>query len=149
MSMTVNSDYTSQIRLAWPDSNYSSIGRGWYLSGDTPLMTDLCSFVSTINEQGIQEQVQAFVAALSRSLKIVHIDDELPEIFTDLIPGNAYLEWAFGTFRFGFSFVSDPMESEWFLIPPEDDIREGYRYFIEGKYQDLTDFVLRYIRSNA
>jgi len=149
LSITDDSYYRPQMSLSWYDSNYSGIGRGWHLNGNNPLITDLCTFVSNIDEQSIQEQVQAFVAALSSSLKVFPIDNELPDLFTDIIPGNAYLEWAFDTFRFGFSFVNNPMESEWFLIPPEDDIREGYRYFIEGKYQDLADFVLKYIRSNV
>ena len=66
----------------------------------------ICEDISNIGDFAVSEQVMAFCDSLSQYLLYNNVTAELPEMYSSINEDEAYFEWIFDQFRFGFLFYN-------------------------------------------
>ncbi len=114
-------------------------------SNDSILM-DLCNDIKQIDDPGVRMQATNFYDALS---DCISRNDEmaLPSLCLSLDEGDAFFEWVFDSFRFGFLFSGNPEESGWYLVTKAGGRNERFRSTFKGR--ETMEYVFNYIRANA
>lgn len=121
-----------------PDTTYKSVVSG------------ICSRIEDIKDVEIRMQVSGFCSALSGGLMELQPGIDVSPMYVEIQDDEAYLEWIFDNFRFGFSFHHNISESYWFLVAK--DSRESSRRFrgdFNAGFVEPVKYVLDYIRGNA
>lgn len=121
-----------------PDTTYKAVVSG------------ICGKIERIRDIEIRMQVCGFCSTLSTGLTRLQPGLDLSPMYTELLEDEAYFEWIFDNFRFGFSFRHDSADSYWFLVAK--DPRETSRRFrgdFNAGFLPPVEYVLEYIRSNA
>ena len=114
------------------------------------VISGMIGTLPSIADTGIRDQVVGFCEALDRGLADSEHGIDANPMYSDILDDEAYYEWIFDDFRFGFSFRHDPSDSYWFLVsrdPAEGSVRsEGD--FSTG-YPTVVGRVLSHIESRV
>lgn len=119
---------------------------------DKAVIRQLRADLSQVEDIRLQAQTQAFCEQLNLELLHCGLVQELPLLACDLSnPGEAYLEWVFAAFRFGFSFNVDEQKSGWFMISsdPAGGTDQTAQGLLPGRLTAVLEFVVRYIQRCA
>lgn len=121
-----------------PDTTYKNV------------VNSLCSNIPRIEDYEIKTQVMGFCSALSVGLANIQPGIKMDQMYIEICEDEAYAEWIFDNFRFGYSFHHNMDDSFWFMIAKDSD-NETTRFKGDFKagYAPVIDYSLRYIRSNA
>ncbi len=121
-----------------PDTTYKSV------------VSEICARIEDIQDVEIGMQVRGFCSALSAGLVKLQPGIDVSPMYVEIQDDEAYLEWIFDNFRFGFSFHHNGTDSYWFLVAR--DSRESSRRFrgdFNAGFARPVKYVLDYVRSNA
>lgn len=106
--------------------------------------------VVDIHDETIRTQVCDFCNALDSELTEFRSEVDSGSVYVDVREDEAYFEWIFDDFRFGFSFHHDMLDSYWFLVAKdraESSIR--FKGDFNAGFAGPIRYVLDYIRDNA
>ncbi|MDO5853913.1 MAG: hypothetical protein Q4Q62_07755 [Thermoplasmata archaeon] len=152
--MTIGSmDYSPSVisDLSTPVSTCSRSCN--FISGPRPeFLMPLCSSISDIKEPTVRMQVSAFCEAMCMFMVSKGIGnlDALP-MYPELEDDEAYYEWVFDYFRFGFCFLEDPEKSRWFVSEFTEDrvLKSNFMGKFDPGYGETVEYVMNYVRSRS
>lgn len=110
------------------------------------VLMDLCNDIKQIDDPEVRMQATNFCDALSDYISRNDVM-ALPSLYFSLDEGDAFFEWIFDSFRFGFLFSSNPEESGWYLVTKAGGRNERFRSTFKGR--ETMEYVFNYIRANA
>ncbi len=110
------------------------------------IMMDLCNDIKQINDPRVRMQATNFCDALSDCISRNDVV-ALPSLSFSLDEGDAFFEWVFDSFRFGFLFSDNPEESGWYLVTKAGGRNERFRSTFKGK--ETVKYIFNYIVANA
>ena len=106
--------------------------------------------MADIRDPEIALQIHGFCGVLNDELMRFQLGMMIDTMYVEVREDEAYLEWIFDNFRFGFSFHHDVGESYWFLVerdPTESSRR--YKGDFKAGFVEPVRYVLDYIRDHA
>lgn len=121
-----------------PDTTYKNV------------VSAICGSIPSIADTDIRNQVSGFCSTLSHGLMGLQPGIDVDPMYSEILDDEAYFEWIFDNFRFGFSFLHEPADSYWFLVAR--DPTEGSTRFegdFKAGYLPAVMYALSYIGSNA
>jgi len=103
--------------------------------------------IMTIENSNVRDQVICFCNDISQYLYYSKVG-YLPNFHFSFDEDDAYFEWIFENFRFGFLFCVDSKDSGWCMVSKSDD---GSYERYEGRYRgkETITFVFKYIMEHA
>ncbi len=114
------------------------------------VVSGICEQVPNIIDYRIEAQVKGFCSTLSEGLSKLQPGIRMDAMYAEILEDEAYFEWAFDNFRFGYSFRGDLSESYWFMVakdPDEGSIR--FKGDFRAGYLPAIKYTLSYIGSYA
>lgn len=121
-----------------PDTMYKSVVSG------------ICEHIDDIHDSEIRMQVRRFCSILSAGLLRFQPGIRLDPMYVDIGDDEAYFEWIFDNFRFGFSFHHDLRESYWFQVSLDSNGNSSrFRGDFNAGFVPAVRFALDYIGRNA
>lgn len=121
-----------------PDTTYKAV------------VSKICESLPSISDPDIRTQVGGFCSTLSQGLAGLQPGIDVSAMYSEILDDEAYFEWIFDNFRFGFSFQHDPSDSYWFMVakdPAEGSIR--FEGDFRAGYLPAVGYALSYIGRNA
>lgn len=110
------------------------------------VLMDLCNDIKQIDDPEVRMQAANFCDALSDYISRNDVM-ALPSLYFSLDEGDAFFEWIFDSFRFGFLFRNKPEESGWYLITKVGGKIKRFRSRFKGK--ETVEYIFDYIGVNA
>ena len=110
------------------------------------LSAKLCNDIQTIKDPIVRRQAMDFCDLICNYL-YRHESVKLPNLFFSMDDGDAFFEWIFDNFRFGFLFCKEPKDSGWYLVSKVNETVERFSSSYRGK--DTIDYIFNYIGVNA
>ncbi len=119
-------------------------------TGYKAVLSKICGSLDSISKPDIRSQVSGFCSTLSHGLIGLEPGIDIGVMYSEIQEDEAYFEWIFDNFRLGYSFLSAPSDSYWFLVSkdPDGDTKRFEGDFRAG-YLPAVQYSLSYIRSNA
>ncbi len=114
------------------------------------LSSKMCDDIRTIEDPKVREQSMGFCNTLCQSIyhfNKTSLPNDLPQMYFSDDDGDAFFEWIFDNFRFGFLFCQDDDESGWYLLSKSDGKITRFRSKYRGR--ETIDYILTYIGTNA
>ena len=144
-SGVVPDPYDAQVKpgcngscLYIPDTTYKAVVSG------------ICGSLPSIVDPDIRSQVSGFCSTLSHGLVGFQPGIDVSAMYSEILEDEAYFEWIFDNFRFGFSFAHDSADSYWFMVakdPTEGSVR--FEGDFRAGYLPAVSYALSYIGRNA
>ena len=113
---------------------------------DSGVLKALCNNIKQIDDPAVRMRASDFCDALDECISR-NGAMALPNLYFSSDEGDAFFEWIFGSFRFGFLFCGRPEESGWYLITKAGGKTERFRGRFEGR--ETMEYVFDYIGANA
>lgn len=113
-------------------------------------MSDMREHIGLIPDSEVKAQAEAFCDALSEGIVRLRPEICISPMFADIDDEEAYFEWIFDDFRFGFSFRHESAESCWFLVSlgQDGDVERSSGDFEAGA-ASVVEYVLNHIARNS
>ncbi len=87
----------------------------------------MCEDINSIDDATIKSQATSFCELMSQYIQYTGVTFSLPEMYFTQEDDEAYFEWIFDQFRFGFVFAANPNESGWFQLSSFNESMERFK----------------------